>query len=1075
MRNARRLDHRQVIFATVVVTCSACVERCAPGLVGAGVARLSVRNAGAILELVNADEVCGFESNEVKSAVVLDGAIGAEGTATWTVTDCDIDLGDVMQVRSSCDGVETEITGRIRVSATRAIGGTLTGDVDNPVVPGGPDAVTIDVRRAQFEAFRVASSDSDAVLTMKNGIVSFIAKPRLARAASTGVCMLATPHIRISELRYQRAKLHVKTEDRSFDVDVPYSNLWAVNGKHGVSENEINGKITVWQNNVELNPEDGLDPDYDAAKFETGFACTADMQTPVSFECEGVGPMLAQGAARLTVRTFGAVLSALDVNTACGFSSRQVLDDTQVLGDIGGIGSIEATVTDCVLEFEPDTVTETSCTGSDTVAQGRVTVSAVKRVQGRLTGDRTEPVVPISDSPAVMEVTEMRFEGFSVAQDDTALVAETGTLVGRILPRLAVDASRGACSKKTPIARFEGLTWTDAKVSIQSPSGRFETTIESSTLDALNGTWGSDSNLLDGRLTLGGEIYDLPTNPADDGLDPEFEQTKFDDGWQCGDVRLPVSHDCHFVEPLAQGAAQLSIKMLGTIAGAVEANTECGFASAGVKATAVTTGNLGEEGGEATFEIAVPCTLRFPQPTAVETDCHGVTTYLSGTAAVTGTKSIRGFVSGHPDDPTVPNRRDAVTIDLTTRAEGLEVWMEPGGHRLKIHGGQLSGMIHPRLAVDTSRDACALPTPVATFEAVRYADADVTIVSEGKTFGVRVDQSNLTAQNGAKGGVENYLEGSIQIDGEVLNIPVSGDPILDPEYDAAKFEASFACQENLRIARSDADCNVRKTIGEGAARLIVQTLGTVTKMVNEDNDCGFESNLTNPSYVQGRPGQMGLMQWQIGQCELDNAVDREDRPISEDCNDTGTHVSGRLIIDGSRTVRGLREEINILFLSFDSIVPVSRDAVDVELDRVVFDEFKAYEKAANALEPRRALTIHSGTMSAKVQPVLGENEDERGTFDVPTPIAHLRDITLTDANITLLNEGMTFKVRVDEARLEAFNGSYRGQRNSIAGSITVDGETFALGMSDLDPEYDQFEFDRKYACTRDLEEVVPSW
>ena len=245
-------------------------------------------------------------------------------------------------------------------------------------------------------------------------------------------------------------------------------------------------------------------------------------------------------------------------------------------------------------------------------------------------------------------------------------------------------------------------------------------------------------------------------------------------------------------------------------------------------------------------------------------------------------------------------------------------------------------------------------------------------------------------------------------------------------------------------------------------------------MVNEDNDCGFESNLTDPSYVQGRPGQMGLMEWDVEQCELGQGVDREDNPISEDCVGNTTHVSGQVVVDGGRTVRGLREEIRILFLRFDSITPTGRDSVQVRLDNVVMRDFKAYEKAEGEIVPRRALTIHNGVLSAEVQPVLGENDGERGTFDVPTPIAHLRDIVLTDADVTVLNEGMTFKVHVDEARLEAFNGSYQGRRNTIAGSITVDGQVFAVPMGDLDPEYDQRVFDRKYACTRDLEALVPS-
>jgi hypothetical protein len=123
--------------------------------------------------------------------------------------------------------------------------------------------------------------------------------------------------------------------------------------------------------------------------------------------------------------------------------------------------------------------------------------------------------------------------------------------------------------------------------------------------------------------------------------------------------------------------------------------------------------------------------------------------------------------------------------------------------------------------------------------------------------------------------------------------------------------------------------------------------------------------------------------------------------------------------------------------------------------------------------PRRSLTIHSGTLSARVQPILGENRRSRGTFDIPTPLARLSDITLTNAPVTIFNEGMTLKARVEATRLDAFNGSYRGERNTIRGHIIIDGQRIDMPPQDLDPEYDQAAFDRRYACTDDLRGTVP--
>ena len=54
------------------------LERFAPDQVGMGVARLSARNAGAVLSLINADATCGFESPGVKGAPRINGPQGGE-------------------------------------------------------------------------------------------------------------------------------------------------------------------------------------------------------------------------------------------------------------------------------------------------------------------------------------------------------------------------------------------------------------------------------------------------------------------------------------------------------------------------------------------------------------------------------------------------------------------------------------------------------------------------------------------------------------------------------------------------------------------------------------------------------------------------------------------------------------------------------------------------------------------------------------------------------------------------------------------------------------------------------------
>src|SRR5688500_6443820 len=67
--------------------------RMAPGQVAEGVAQLTVRELGGLLAALNDDASCGFASPAVNDNPATSGALGEEGTATWTVEDCTVDLG----------------------------------------------------------------------------------------------------------------------------------------------------------------------------------------------------------------------------------------------------------------------------------------------------------------------------------------------------------------------------------------------------------------------------------------------------------------------------------------------------------------------------------------------------------------------------------------------------------------------------------------------------------------------------------------------------------------------------------------------------------------------------------------------------------------------------------------------------------------------------------------------------------------------------------------------------------------------------------------------------------------------
>lgn len=1061
---------RYVACLGLALGASACLEQCAPGRVGAGVARLSVRNVGALVQALNANGECGFESPAVKSGFSVDGAPGQAGSVTWTVERCDLDFGRAPQRFEDCSGKATTLSGRAVVTAKRVVRGTLTGDPAQPVVPFSDDAVTITLENVAFDRFLVTDSKSDAELTQLSGQLSAVVKPRLAASAQSGVCAVPTPNVSISELRYQNARVHVIGDGRSFDVDVPDSNLVATNGVFGERENALGGTVNVWGHQVELpNDDDGLDPDYDAASFIEAYACTDDLAQPPSFTCAGLGPVLAQGAARLSVLTLGSVAFALEADTRCGFSSDSILDAVQLSAPVGQLGEATFKIEACTLEFPADTVLKTACDGVTTLVGGKLTVKATKTMRGRLTGDRAQPVVPMDDAPVTFHFERIDFENYSVHKAPNGLSIASGALSGKVTPRTAMDSELRACGGKTEIAKMEDLRWlSPAQLTVRSPDGRFSATVEDSSLAALNGHWTDGENLLSGNITLNGERYLLPAVAGDVGLDPEYTRASFDASWQCGNLDLQAPFECHFAKPLAQGAGQLGVLTLGTLASYLDTNTTCGFASDAVIAAQTITGDLGAPGGTGVFTVE-RCELTFSEPTVLREDCNGKKTWGLGKVRLSGTKTLQGYVSGDLREPIVPTTWDPARLQIRADFERFEIWTEPGTNRLTVHSGQLSGTVAPRTAIDTTNGACALPTAVAQFSDVAYQNANITLSSEGKTFDLQVSASNLGAVNGPRDGLENHLGGSLTMDGQNFTLPLFADEGLDPEYDRATFMASFACEPNLKMPTQLSDCDMTKPLGEGTARLLISALGAVTSVVNADTDCGYSKLgvLTDPVRVEGDAGQMGLMEWRLENC----VPDFEDP--QEDCLRRQTHTAGEASITGHRVVEGLRDEIRILFVRIDSIRPMDHNAVTVVHDRVVFNEFQTWDIERNAATPLRGITIHSGELSAQISPVTGRNEDS-GDYDIPTKVAHMQQVNVGAMPVTINYLGKTFRLQVDNAQLSAFNGSWDrvGRTNQLNGQIQVNGKTISLNNLPLDPEYDQNDFDQRYACTRNLEATI---
>ncbi|MBI4819809.1 MAG: hypothetical protein HY791_26280 [Deltaproteobacteria bacterium] len=1041
----------------VLLACSACLEECAPGTVAENAGRLTIRNFGTLASIVTADSACGFESESVRASAEVVGEPGAEGLVRWTIEGCALSFREAAFVSTDCSGAETKVTGWAKVSGTRTVSGRLTGDPNRPVIPAGPDSVRVELV-IEADGFRVAANGTS--LNWVSGRISGVVLPRLA-VGDSGACSVPTPIAAFEAVKYAGAKLHVIGDGHDFDVDVTDSSLSATVGPHPAGENRLTGSMTVW-GDVESFAVP-LDPEYETDQFRASFSCRDGLSDRVRFECEdGVGPSLAEGAARLTVRSFGQLSDWADKDERCGFSSPAALASAELEGEIGGFGLARFRIEGCALERSEPHV-HTDCRGAETRVSGRVVVSGTKVLFGRLTGDPTTPVVPTSDTPAEVELTAAEIRDFEVSEGDTRLVITAGTLSGRVTPRVAKDAARhGACGFETPIARFDELRYgSGARVLVASPRGSFVATIDGSDLYAVNGELAGETNVLSGTLTLDGVTRRVPIDPAE-GLDPEFDPTRFAASWQCGTVSLPVSHECAFVEPIAEGAAQLSVLTMAALAEALEGDARCGFASS--RSVLTVSGEVGRRGATATWTVDA-CELVFEEPIVVSRDCLGRGTLIRGSIKLSGTKTLRGISTGDAARPIVPTSRDPVEISMSGDAHDLAVWEEAADPDvLTIHEGKVSGVVRPRLGLDRMTGACSIPTPVAEIW-VRHEGSRVTIESERKRFDATLGSGDVHAVNGDRDGISNFVEGHLELDGD--DFELSRRP-LDPRYDATSFLSSFSCAPGFELPVTEDECDMYQTLAEGIARLLVKAAGAMASRVNGDEECGFEALRVKarPDRVEGDPGQIGLMEWTVNDCRI-SASSAE---ASADCLGRRSFLLGVMDVDARRLVRGLRERI--LFV-VDSIVPVTRDAVDIELGAVGVAGLEVYDLDPNQQEPRRKLRIESGHLAARVRPILGERADELGIFDIPTPVAVIDGLRLTAAEVVLVSEGKTFKLRVDDAEVSAINGPSGGRGNEIRGRVRVDGVEVEISRTALDPEFDPAEFDLRYACTPNLRATLP--
>lgn len=788
------------------------------------------------------------------------------------------------------------------------------------------------------------------------------------------------------------------------------------------------------------------------------------------------------GVARLTAVNSAILTQAINGDTHCGFASALAMKSAKVVGAPGTLGTVTETIKSCKLSFGAKHVYSTDCNGEKTFVEGSITVSGSRSISGTITGDDVNPVIPNAPDAVTLILTATP-EGFAarVGADLPALTWKTGTVGFAAHPHLAVSGALGVCSVATSDVSLDNMRYQGATVRVQSDGHNFLADVSDSNLTAQVGKWKDHENTLSGKLTVFGSVVSVPVKGDTDGLDPHYNPTKFAASYACTkDLKSPVSYVCPSVaDAEAQGMGRLTTNAIGFLTSYLDSDTVCGFSNPEVLATPQLTGKIGERDGTATFTLKA-CTLTFAEPTVLYTDCQGKEKTAQGKLTVHGTKTLHGILTGDPTTPIIPIDRDPAVVSVRYDLEGLRVWERPD-RSITYDNGSLSGTISPRTAQDTNTGACSMPTIVVQFEHLNVLGSDVSLEDGATHLKLHVTESDIFAQSGAAHDHENLLSGTVTVNDHALTLATGPDAILDEDYTPAGFTATWSCPANMKIAETDAQCNMYETLGANAARLLVQTAAFTASATSRTTDTWANGNCgaANSGLKKAFPDDTGKnadatswARWDVGSgdaCEVAGSLPVAVAPT--DCVGTGRWAQGSAKVKGSFRIDGKK--------ALTSVLPAGMDAANYRFDDVAFQNYSTYTLSAGQSSPENRLTLLSGNMTGQLHPIVGEDVQPylkffHNVFDIPTPVVAVPALQFDNVKAILQAGPRTFKLNIVSANLSALSGGYHGSSNFVTGTIQLDNQTVNVGRIPLDPAFNQSAFDTSYSCNPDLVHVIPA-
>ena len=734
-----------------------------------------------------------------------------------------------------------------------------------------------------------------------------------------------------------------------------------------------------------------------------------------------------EGLARLTVRNLGALVALLNDDTNCGIASDAVQSGAVIVGNPGEKGSVTFVVSGCTINAGTGTVASENCSGDTLTASGAATVDATLTITGLITGDPTTPIVPDNAEAVTFNLEKVTFDDFKIVDsaDDNKLTMVDGSVSAKVSPRFGVALDSGACAIATPNLTISDVVYTPTVLFVDTPDSQRNVDIADSDFSAQVGVGANAENTITGVMTVLGREVDVT---GDGKLDPAFARADFFADYACTEgLAAPDNFACIDVQTeVGLGSARLSALAYGTIAGLVQANTSCGFASANV--TPALTGVPGQDDQSLTLTLNNPCTITLPANTTLPADCNGAAITVGGSFTVTGSSVVRGFNTGNNLQPIVPESRDPAELALTISLNGFSISKSTTPATLNVQSGTLSGVVQPRLFLDTNSGVCSVPAPrpgtgSASLEGISWTAGDITLDNNGTLFTFTLDASDIAAFSGKDDLTPNAFSGSITLSGTEIVVP-PGEP-LDPDFDPAVADAAVACALPAGVieAPSEQACSFRQALGDAAARLLIG--GAATMISVSDSAC-----LSN-TVVTGTPGNPGSSLATTTDCPVAIPSGGINVP---DCTGAANLADGNFTLSGSKSTEGL-------VVSAATVAPLTQNGVTFDDVSAALDDWRFEKTLSNGNSVGSAST--TGTIQlTRLTPFLGQADDNNddigdGIFTKKTPIAKVEGLSMTSGVITLIVNAspdpsagellLTFTVDITDLNLDALVGAVAGE------------------------------------------------